>query len=307
MLLCRQNQLPNELSKLAMSQNIFSHIGIIGKSNNPEVRSTLASLVEFLQEQKLNLSLETECASILQERVNALAKNKLGEQCDLIIVVGGDGSFLDAAREIVKWGKPMVGINRGRLGFLTDISPQAFQQYLEPILNGAYQAESRFLLDMSLVRDSKIISSDCALNDVVLYSGDIARMIEFEVRVNAQFVYKLRSDGLITATPTGSTAYALSGGGPILHPTLNAMVIVPMHPHTLTSRPIVLDSSDNIELHITSDNSMHPRVSCDGQKHFNVQPNDKIIINRKANMLNILHPNDYDYYHTLRTKLNWNI
>jgi NAD+ kinase len=292
-----------------MSQNIFSHIGIIGKSNNPEVRSTLASLVEFLHEQKLTLSLETECAEILSksEKVNSLPKEKLGEQCDLIIVVGGDGSFLDAGRTIVDWDKPMVGINRGRLGFLTDISPQAFQQYLAPILNGEYQAESRFLLDMSIMRDDKTISSGCALNDVVLYSGEIARMIEFEVRVNQQFVYKLRSDGLITATPTGSTAYALSGGGPILHPTLNAMVIVPMHPHTLTSRPIVLDSNDNIELHITSDNTIHPRVSCDGQKHFNVQPNDRIYINRKSKMLNILHPNDYDYYHTLRTKLNWNI
>tara|TARA_R110002110_G_C13465969_1_gene719111 strand:- start:1799 stop:2677 length:879 start_codon:yes stop_codon:yes gene_type:complete len=292
-----------------MSQNIFSHIGIIGKSNNPEVRSTLASLVEFLREQKLALSLETECAEILSksEKVNSLSKSKLGEQCDLIIVVGGDGSFLDAGRAIVDWDKPMVGINRGRLGFLTDISPQAFQQYLTPILNGEYQAESRFLLDMSIKRNDETISANCALNDVVLYSGDIARMIEFEVRVNEQFVYKLRSDGLITATPTGSTAYALSGGGPILHPALNAMVIVPMHPHTLTSRPIVLDSNDNIELLITSDNTMHPRVSCDGQKNFNVQPNDKICINRKTKTLNILHPNDYDYYHTLRTKLNWNI
>lgn len=290
-----------------MSKKIFSHIGIMGKSNNPEVRSTLASLVEFLLQQKLTLTLETECAEILSGQTNVLPKEKMGEQCDLIIVVGGDGSFLDAGRAVVNWGRPMVGINRGRLGFLTDISPQAFKQYLIPILEGEYQAEQRFLLDMSLKRDKKIIESDCALNDVVLYSGDIARMIEIELSVNEQYVYKLRSDGLITATPTGSTAYALSGGGPVLYPTLNAMVIVPMHPHNLTSRPIVLDSQDTIELKITSDDTINPRVSCDGQIHFNVEPKDQIIIQRKSKMLSILHPHDYDYYHTLRSKLHWSI
>lgn len=294
------------------NKKIFSHIGIMGKSNNPEVRSTLASLVDFLMQQKLNISVEQDCSEILTNQlntsqVNVLPKEKMGEQCDLIIVVGGDGSFLDAGRAIVNWGRPMVGINRGRLGFLTDISPQAFKQYLIPILEGTYQAEQRFLLEMSLVRHTKVIETDCALNDVVLYSGDIARMIEFELSVNNQYVYKLRSDGLIAATPTGSTAYALSGGGPVLYPTLNAMVIVPMHPHNLTSRPIVLDSQDKIELRITSGDTIHPRVSCDGQIHYNVQSEDKIEIARKAKMLTILHPNDYDYYHTLRSKLHWSI
>ncbi|MCS5707816.1 NAD(+) kinase [Candidatus Berkiella cookevillensis] len=287
--------------------NLFSHIGIIGRPGNPEVQSTLSSLVQFLQSQHHTLSLESECAEIISIKVNKLSKEKLGELCDLIIVVGGDGSFLDAARSIVNWGRPMVGINRGRLGFLTDISPQAFKQYLLPILQGKYQTESRFLLDMTLMRDNQAIGSSSALNDVVLYSGDIARMIEFEVRINQQFVYRLRSDGLITATPTGSTAYSLSGGGPILHPTLEAVVLVPMHPHTLTSRPIVLDSDDKIELHITSANILHPRVSCDGQVNFNVLPNDRILISKKDKLLNLLHPLDYDYYHTLRTKLNWSI
>ncbi|MGE4348656.1 MAG: NAD(+) kinase [Candidatus Berkiella sp.] len=287
--------------------NLFSHIGIIGRPGNPEVQSTLSSLVQFLQSQHYSLSLESECAEIISIKVNKLSKEKLGELCDLIIVVGGDGSFLDAARSIVNWGRPMVGINRGRLGFLTDISPQAFKQYLLPILQGKYQTESRFLLDMTLMRDNQAIGSSSALNDVVLYSGDIARMIEFEVRINQQFVYRLRSDGLITATPTGSTAYSLSGGGPILHPTLEAIVLVPMHPHTLTSRPIVLDSNDKIELHITSANILHPRVSCDGQVNFNVLPDDRILITKKDKLLNLLHPLDYDYYHTLRTKLNWSI
>lgn len=286
---------------------LFSHIGIIGKPSNPEVQSTLSSIVSFLQESHYTLSLETTCAEILSEKVNVLPKSKIAEHCDLILVVGGDGSFLDAARAVVNWEKPMVGINRGRLGFLTDISPQAYRQYLTPILNGEFQTEKRFLLDMVLHRNENPISESAALNDVVLYSGDIARMIEFEVHINQKFVYRLRSDGLIVATPTGSTAYALSGGGPILNPSLSAIVLVPKYPHTLTSRPIVLDAKDKIELLVTSYHDMHPRVSCDGQVNFNVEPNDKICISKKAKELTLLHPTEYDYYHTLRTKLNWSI
>lgn len=285
----------------------FSHIGIIGKPSNPEVQSTLASIVQFLQGEQYTLSLETACAEILSEKVNTLPKQKLAEHCDLMIVVGGDGSFLDAARAVVDWGKPMVGINRGRLGFLTDISPQAYRQYLTPILAGEYKTEQRFLLNMKLQRDNQVIHHSSALNDVVLFSGDIARMIEFEVRINRTFVYRLRSDGLIAATPTGSTAYALSGGGPILNPALSAVVLVPMHPHTLTSRPIVVDAADEIELHVTSNNQMHPRVSCDGQVNFNIKADDRILITRKDKQLTMLHPKDYDYYHTLRTKMNWSI
>lgn len=286
---------------------LFSHIGIIGKPGNPEVQSTLSAIVHFLQESRFTLSLETTCAEILSEKVNILPKSKIAEHCDLIIVVGGDGSFLDAARAVVDWEKPMVGINRGRLGFLTDINPQAFRQHLEPILNGAFLTEKRFLLEMNLMRDGLPIGENSALNDVVLYSGDNAQMIEFEVRINQQFVYKLRSDGLIVATPTGSTAYALSGGGPILNPALNAIALVPMHPHTLSSRPIVLDANDKIELHVTDYHELHPRVSCDGQVMFQVAPNDRICIARKAKELTLLHPKEYDYYHTLRTKLNWSI
>lgn len=287
--------------------HLFPHIGITGKARNLEVQSTLASLVKFLRQQQYTLSVETRCAEILREKINILPKDQLAEQCDLIIVVGGDGSFLEAARTVVDYDKPMVGINRGRLGFLTDITPQAFRQYLTPILKGEYKREKRFLLNMHIKHTDDSKSQCSALNDVVLYSGDIARMIEFSVYINQIFVYRLRSDGLIVSTPTGSTAYALSGGGPILNPSLDAFVLVPMHPHTLTSRPIVLDAQDEIELHIVSDSSMQPRVSCDGQVHFNITSHDKILISRKAQELTILHPLDYDYYHTLRTKLNWSI
>lgn len=283
----------------------FTHVGILGKPSNPEVQSTLTSLIEFIKSQGVKLCVESGFEPLLTQEETSVSQELLGKNCDLIIVVGGDGSFLNAARSVVDWEKPVVGINRGRLGFLADISPQAFKQYLLPILKGDYQAESRFLLEMSLIRQEKVLHQSSALNDVVLYSGDIARMIEFEVKVNDQFVYRQRSDGLVTATPTGSTAYALSGGGPILHPALNAIVLVPLNAHTLSSRPIVLDSQDKIELRVTSDNAMHPRVSCDGQIHFNVKPDDRIVIRRKTKTLTILHPKEYDYYHTLRTKLNW--
>lgn len=284
----------------------FSKIGLIGKHTNPEVHSTLASLVSFLQAKGLEVILEENCAQIMSDLfVKHASKEALGGLCDLVIVVGGDGSLLNAARAVVDHGVPVVGVNRGRRGFLTDISPQALTQYLDPILTGSYLEEPRFLLEMQLWRNGVVIGEGIALNEVTLYSGDIARMLDFEVRINDQFVYRQRSDGFITATPTGSTAYALSGGGPILHPTLDAIVLVPMHPPILSSRPIVVDSHSTIELHLMPEILLHPRVSCDGQVHFDAHPDDKVIIRRKSQELRLLHPTDYDYYHTLRTKLGW--
>ncbi|MBS0289364.1 MAG: NAD(+) kinase [Proteobacteria bacterium] len=284
----------------------FTKIGLIGKHNNPEVRSTLSSLVTFLQSKGLEVILEEQCAMLMGDLlVKKVHHSQLGAQCSLIIVVGGDGSLLDAARIVVDNNVPVLGVNRGRRGFLTDISPQALTQSLEPILAGEYQEERRFLLEMSLWRDEQEVESGIALNDVVLYSGDIARMIDFEVSIDKKLVYRQRADGIISATPTGSTAYALAGGGPILHPALPAIVLVPMHPATLSNRPIVIDSQGQIEIHIMPDNFLHPRLSCDGQVHFDAKPNDRIIIRRKTQELLLLHPNDYDYYHTLRTKLGW--
>ncbi len=284
----------------------FSKIGLLGKHNNPEVRSTLASLLLFLESKNLSVIMEEHCAQAMFDlKVQKCPREQLGTLCDLVIVVGGDGSMLDAARAVVDHDIPVLGINRGRRGFLTDISPQALTQSLEPILKGAYQEEPRFLLEMELLRDNQKIETGIALNDVVLYSGDIARMIEFEVYIDQKLVYRQRADGIICATPTGSTAYALSGGGPILHPALPAIVLVPMHPSTLSNRPIVIDSNVPAEIHIMPDNLLNPRLSCDGQVHFNAKPNDRIIVHRKKKELRLLHPNDYDYYNTLRTKLGW--
>lgn len=284
----------------------FPRIGLMGRHTNPEVRSTLASLVTFLRSKKVQIIMDQHCARLMPSvEVKSAPRETIASECDLVIVVGGDGSLLEAARNVVDAGIPVSGVNRGRRGFLTDISPQALTQSLEPLLRGAYREESRFLLEMKLWRKDQLLGSSCALNDVVLYSGDISRVMEFEVYINQQFVQRLRSDGIITATPTGSTAHALAGGGPILSPSLKAIVLVPMHPTVLSSRSIVVDDQGIIELHLTSENLLHPRVSCDGQVHFDVQAEDKIIICRKAKELRLLHPLDYDYYHTLRTKLGW--
>jgi NAD+ kinase len=284
----------------------FKTVGLMGKYNNPEIHSTLTSLIAFLEHKSITVLIDAEWGTLEPEHaVRQVPTTQLGQLCDLIIVVGGDGSLLNAARAMVDQDVPLVGVNRGQRGFLTDISPQVLTQSLEPILEGQYREEHRFLLEMELWRDDQRIASGMALNDVVLYSGHVAKMIEFEVRVDNQIVYRQRSDGLITATPTGSTAYALAGGGPILHPSLAAIVLVPMHPPMLSSRPIVIDSKANIELHLVPENTLVHRLSCDGQIHVDAQPDDRIHIRRKAKELRLLHPTDYDYYHTLRTKLKW--
>jgi NAD+ kinase len=288
-----------------MKKSQFARIGIMGKPQQPELQATLEVLVQFLKTFSIQIVLESHCHALLSESIAHYDADEIGKHIDLLIVIGGDGSLLKAARSVVKQGTPVLGINRGRLGFLTDILPQTIEEQLGPVLTGHYRKEDRHLLQTKIIRDGQIISESIALNDVVLYSGDIARMIEFEVYIDDTFVYKQRSDGLITATPTGSTAYALSGGGPILHPGLEALVLVPMHPHTLSSRPIVVKNQSHIKLHITPETQLEPRVSCDGQIHFTVKANDEIHIERYAKCLHLIHPNEYDYFNVLRNKLGW--
>lgn len=285
---------------------VFPTIGLMGKPANLEVKSTLESLVDFLRAHHRNVILEEHCATLLPAgNATLVSKNMLSQKCDLVIVVGGDGSLLEAARLLVDDHIPVLGVNRGRRGFLTDISPQALLPSLEPILAGQYQEERRFLLEMVQLRQGKVVQESLALNDIVLHSSQIAKMIEFQVKIDQQFVYRQRSDGIIAATPTGSTAYSLAGGGPIVHPQLDAMILVPMHPPILSSRPIVISSHCTIEWHLTIENPLSASLSADGQVHFTVAPDDTIIIRRKKNELRLLHPMDYDYYHTLRTKLGW--
>lgn len=284
----------------------FKNIGLIGRQGSSKVTETLKRLMPFLDKKGFQPILEERTAELLLEHSYQEADiNMLAEICDLVIVVGGDGSLLGAARAMAKTGVPVVGVNRGRLGFLTDISPDEIEEKIGQVLAGKFSAEERFLLEAEIYRDHELVGTAEGLNDVVIHPGKSARMIEFDLHIEGQFVYNQRSDGLIVATPTGSTAYALSGGGPIMHPKLDALVLVPMFPHTLSSRPIVVDGNSEIKIFIHDDNETYPHVSCDGQSHLVTRPGDVIYIRKKAQKLKLLHPVGHDFYETCRNKLGW--
>lgn len=288
-----------------MSKPGFNRIALIGREGTTGVPETLTALIDYLRTKKKQVVLEESAVQMIKDgRLPVIAAKDLKKHADLLIVVGGDGSMLNAAHIAVAQQLPVLGINRGRLGFLTDIHPDHFDK-IDAILNGQYQEESRFLLDASIKCNSKLIANEAALNDVVLLPGDVAQMIEYDVYINDEFVCNQRADGLIVATPTGSTAYALSGGGPILHPTLDAIVLVPMFPHTLSSRPIVVRSNSKIRITIAKENDVSPYVSCDGQTRVAVAPGSDIQIQKKPQELRLIHPQDYNYYETLRRKLDW--
>ncbi len=284
----------------------FRNIGIIGRLGSVQVLETIRRLKRFLLERNLNIILDETIAELLPGHgLQICSRKSLGEACDLVIVVGGDGSLLGAARAIARYRVPVLGINRGSLGFLTDISPDDLEQKVSEVLAGQYTMESRFLLEAEARRHNNPVGESDALNDVVLHPGQSTRMIEFELFIDGQFVYSQKSDGLIVATPTGSTAYALSAGGPIMQPKLDAVVVVPMHPHTLSSRPIVVNGNSELKIVISPDLQIYPQVSCDGQNHFTCAPGDTITIRKKSHRLNLIHPLDYNYYEVCRTKLGW--
>jgi len=273
---------------------------------NQGVTETLQRLIDFLHARNVTTVLDDETAVSFDLNLPIIAREEMGKEQDLILVVGGDGSLLSAARMAIKVNTPVIGINRGRLGFLTDISPHDIETQLGAVLDGNYQEEQRFLLKMRIhdKKEGTDIQSD-ALNDVVLSRGNETHLITFDVYIDQQFVSHYRSDGLILATPTGSTAYALSAGGPIMHPLLNAMVMVPMFSHSLSSRPLVIDGQSLIELRISKNNESDLRISCDGHESHIVKPGQRVTIEKNAQQLRLLHPSDYHYYDTLRVKLGW--
>lgn len=260
----------------------------------------------FLQKQKLTVYLDHEtAASAPVTKLPQLDRDELAKQCDLVIVVGGDGSLLSSARSMCSTGVPLLGINRGRLGFLTDVSPEDIENKVGAVLAGKYIKEQRFLLDSTVCRNEQLMSSGSALNDVVLHPGEYIRMIDFELYIDDHFVYRQRSDGLIISTPTGSTAYALSVGGPIMHPQLDAVVVVPLNPHTLSSRPIVVQGDSVIKVVVGDHRDIRPHVTCDGQTHQITTAGDEIVVRKKSAPLCLIHPEGYDFYQTCRSKLGW--
>lgn len=282
----------------------FSTIGITGR-NNKDIVDSLQALTSFLEDSvKVDIVLDVNIAGLLGDKDYPVSPiEKLAGQCDLVIVVGGDGSLLQVASVLAEHDLPVIGINRGRLGFLTDVLPDELETTLGKVLAGDYKIESRFLLDLFIGEKRQYLGS--ALNDIVLHPGKAVQMIEFALYIDGEFVYNQASDGLIVATPTGSTAYAMSAGGPIMHPFLDAIVLVPINPHSLSSRPIVVEGNRELTLVVGDRHNILPQVSCDGSMSHSCAPGDRITVRRKPKELQILHPADYDYYETCRSKLGW--
>lgn len=285
--------------------NKFQRIGIIIKPSDERLREVLGNLLPFLQSKGLQLYFDESVRVNGFDEEPILSRAALAKQCEAIIVIGGDGTLLNAARTIVEHNIPLIGVNIGRLGFLVDVSPDEMTTQLDAILDGHYYLEERTLLQASVYRQGKLMTESLALNDVVLHIRDAVRMIEFETRINGQLVHLQRADGIVVSTPTGSTAYSLSGGGPILHPDLDATVLVPICPHTLSNRPIVVSGQSKIEIQLMPHSHTRAQVAFDGQANFDVEPEDIITIGRHPQKLSLIHPKAYDYYHILREKLHW--
>jgi NAD+ kinase len=285
---------------------IYNTIALIGKPQHEGASSTIKALYQYLTDNDYNVILESSVApSIAVENAKILPLTKIGELADLAIVVGGDGYMLGAARVLSCYNIGVIGVNRGNLGFLTDLSPDNLCEPLTAILKGESRSEQRFLIEAEVYRHGKLKSSNSAVNEAVLHAGKVASMIEFEVYIDDSFMFSQRSDGLIISTPTGSTAYSMSAGGPILTPNLNALSLVPMFPHTLTSRPIVVDGDSEIKLVLSNENSESLQVSCDGHVILSVMPGDEVIIKKSEYTLRLIHPLTHDYFNVLRSKLSW--
>ena len=289
----------------ASAQSRFATVGLVGRAGSPQVVESVGAVARFLAGAGVELVLDAATARLLPERGSETAeRSALGERCDLIVVVGGDGSILGVARDLAHSGVPVVGVNRGGLGFLADVSPEQIEDKLGAVLAGEYTVDERFLLEARVERGADIIASSTALNDVVVHAGATSRMMDFEVFVNGDFVYRQRSDGLIVSTPTGSTAYALSAGGPIMHPALDAIVIVPMFPHTLTSRPLVVRGDARIEV-IIGEAATAPQVSCDSQVDYDMRPGDAVAIRKHSRTLHLAYPLGHSFFESCRSKLDW--
>ena len=281
----------------------FTSVGLIGRPGT-QVADSLQAVIDCLAERGLNIVIESRTAAMLNGGGHEVAdRASLGRRCDLVVVVGGDGSLLGVGRDLAHTGVPVLGINRGGLGFLADIAPGQIRSQLGEVLNGEHRVEDHFLLEAEVCRGEERISGSPALNDVVVHPGSMARMMEFSLWVDGEFVYDQRSDGLIIASPTGSTAYALSAGGPIMHPSLDAIVIVPMFPHTLTSRPLVVRGAS--EIAVTLGTVDRAQVNCDSQVDFDLRSGDTVRVRKYATPLRLLYTYGHSFYESCRSKLDW--
>jgi NAD+ kinase len=282
----------------------FRHAALVGKYQAEGVRGALEEIAHFLVRQGLEVSLEKQTAlSTGITDYGAVETDALGRDCDLVVVLGGDGTMLGIARKLARFGMPLVGINQGRLGFITDVSMGQFAEALAPMLAGDYEVEHRSMLEGSVQRDDEDIFAALALNDVVVSRSPMSSMIELGIAIGDEFVANLRADGLIVASPTGSTAYALSAGGPILHPSIAGWVLAPIASHTLSNRPIVLPDVRDVTIEIVA--GRDASVNFDMQSLASLLPGDRIRVRRSQHQVHFLHPRGWSYYATLRKKLHW--
>lgn len=283
----------------------FKSIGLFGKYGDSSVAGDILVLGKFLLARGHSVFIESATAHSLTEKLApARDFSEIADAIDLAIVIGGDGTMLHVARHITGSEVPLIGINLGRLGFLTDIPADNMVQAVGQILDGEYDLEERFMLNAEVMRGGKIVHSAKAFNDVIIGKGELSRLIEFETYQDGEFVNSMRADGIILATPTGSTAYALSAGGPILHPGLGAMVLVPICPHTLSDRPIVVRSDTVIEIVLVAGNQ-NAHATFDGQEMFSLNENDHVFIRRAEKPVYLIHPSGRSHYDVLRAKLHW--
>lgn len=282
----------------------FKTIALIGKYNSPELSEPLLRLANFLVERQYDVLVARQTAEQIGTSSYSMANlAEIGGAADVAVVMGGDGTMLNIARTLVSFNVPLIGINQGRLGFLTDVSIDTMFDTVAEMLEGEFSSEDRILLNAEVWRAGEKVFDACSFNDVVVAKGNAGRLIEIEVSIDGDFVNSQRADGLVVATPTGSTAYALSAGGPILHPTLEAIALVPICPHTLSARPIAVNSHSTVEITIIYADDA--RAHFDGQRHFDLKVGDKVVVRRAKNTVHLLHPVGHNYYDMLRQKLHW--
>ncbi len=286
----------------------FRRVGLFGKPQALEAWDTIGRVIDFLRKHGCEVALETECCPDFPHArygAAAMPRAQLCRHIDLGIAIGGDGTFLNAARDVVACDVPLLGINLGRLGFLADFPPDALEDTLSAVLLGDYTEETRSLLQARVFENDTCRFDQLALNDVVVHKRDTPRMIEFDTRVDGHFMMRQRSDGLIIATPTGSTAYALSAGGPIMDPRVDALVLVSINPHTLSNRPVVIPGSSTVAVMPNENCTGSAKVVCDGQVTFEIRATHTTRVARYDRKLTMLHPKGYNYYDILRTKMAW--
>lgn len=285
---------------------MFDRVGLIAKQGAVEIRDTLSYLVQYLQDRQRVIIVDECCAEILgRDDLQPIPAQEIGAHCDLAIAVGGDGTMLKAAHKLSRNEVPLLGINLGRLGFLADVPADAISEHLDPILEGRYEEDRRCLIQASVSRHGQIIHECDGINDLIIQKWSTARLIEFDTHINGTLMNCQRSDGLIVATPTGSTAYALSAGGPIMHPRLDAMLLVPIAPHNLSNRPIVVNGQAHIEISVVTQETGQARLTADGESQIELAPGDRLLITKKERAIRLIHPAGYEHFRLLRNKLHW--